>query len=157
MKRDTPGMNFEAYSQRMCSLHEFCSNQKPKRIKQKRFQIIKSNMQMICINKTQFPGVNDKRFYFHDSIVSLPFRHFLLNKVREKKEKYKTEIQHGIQSKKYNFLKEEAAAVRQCERLCILKLIFSQPALLFLLDLNILMKTPSINSTRDYILSSNWQ
>ena len=114
-------------------------------------------MQMICINKTQFPGVNDNRFYFHDDIVSLPFGHFLLNKVREKKEKYKTETEHGIQSKKYDFLKEEAAAVRQCERLRIPRSIFNQPALLFLLDLNILMKTPSISSTRDYILNSNWQ
>ena len=92
MKRDAPGMNFEAYSQRVCSLHEFCSNQKPKKNKQKRFQIIKLNMQITCVNKTQFPRLNDKRFYFHDDIVSSPFGHFLLNKVREKKEKYKTEI-----------------------------------------------------------------
>ena len=28
LKRDMPGMNFEAYSQHICSLHEFCSNQK---------------------------------------------------------------------------------------------------------------------------------
>ena len=37
LKKDTPGMNFEAYSQRICSLHEFFKNQK--KIKQKRFQI----------------------------------------------------------------------------------------------------------------------
>ena len=30
LKRDTPGMNFEVYSQHICSLHEFCSDQKPK-------------------------------------------------------------------------------------------------------------------------------
>ena len=79
-----------------------------------------------------------------------------MKKVREKKEKYKREIQHEIKSKKYDFLKEEAAAERQCERLHILKLLFSLPALLYLFDLNILMKTTSINSTRDYILNSNW-
>ena len=28
LKKDTPGMNFEAYSQRICSLHEFFKNQK---------------------------------------------------------------------------------------------------------------------------------
>ena len=33
LKKDTPGMNFEAYSQRIYSLHEFCSNQKLKKIK----------------------------------------------------------------------------------------------------------------------------
>ena len=114
-------------------------------------------MQMTCVSKTQFTGLNDKRFYFHDGIVWLPFGHFLLNKVREKKEKYEAEIQHEIQSKKYDFLKEEAAAVRQCERLRILRSIFSQPALFCLLNSNILMKTPPINSTRDYILNSNWQ
>ena len=31
LKRDTPGMNFEAYAKRICSLHEFCANQKPKK------------------------------------------------------------------------------------------------------------------------------
>ena len=30
LQKDTPGMDFEAYSQRICSLHEFCSNQKSK-------------------------------------------------------------------------------------------------------------------------------
>ena len=33
LKRDMPGMNFEAYSQRICSLHEFYQNQKPQKIK----------------------------------------------------------------------------------------------------------------------------
>ena len=97
LKRDTPGMNFEAYSQHICSLDEFCSNQKTKRIKQKHFRIIKLNTQMPCVKKTQFAGLNDKRLYFHDGIVSLPFRHFLLNKVRQRKENIKTEIQHEIQ------------------------------------------------------------
>ena len=85
LKRDTPGVNFEAYPQRICSLHEFCSNQKPKKIKQKCFQVLKSNMQMVSVNKTQFVGLNDKRFYFQDGIISLPFGHFLLNKVRGQK------------------------------------------------------------------------
>ena len=83
LKRDTPGMNFEAYAQRICSLHEFCANQKPKKIKQKRFQVVRTNMQMVSVNKAQFAGLNDKRFYFYDGIVSLPSGHFFLNKVRE--------------------------------------------------------------------------
>ena len=75
----------------------------------------------------------------------------------EQKEKYKTEIQYEIHDKKHNFLKEEAATVKQCERLRILRSIFSQPTWLYLLHSNILMRTPSINSTRDYILNSNWK
>ena len=53
---------------------------------QKRFQIIKESMKMKSINKTQFAGLNDKR-YFHDGIVSLPFGHFSLEKVRKEKKK----------------------------------------------------------------------
>ena len=114
-------------------------------------------MQMISVNKTQFASSNDKRFYFHDGIVSIPFGYFHLNKAREQKEKYKAQVQHEIHDKKYDFLKKEATAVRQCERSRVLRSIFSQPALLYQLDLNRLMRTPSINSTRDYILSSNWK
>ena len=110
---------------------------------------------MVSVNKTQFAGLNDKQFYFHDGVISLPFGHFLLNKVREQKEKYKTEIQYNIHDKKYDFLKKEAAAVKQFERLRILRSIFSQPPRLCLLDSNILMRNPLLNSTRDYILNSN--
>ena len=45
-------------------------------------------MQMKSVKKTKSTGVNDKRLYFHDEIVSLPFGHFLLDKVREAKEKH---------------------------------------------------------------------
>ena len=112
---------------------------------------------MVSVNKTQFAGLNGKKLYFQDGIVLLPFENFLLNKVRKQNEKYKAEIQHKIHDKKYDFLKEEAAAARQCERLRVLRSIFSQPALLYLLGSNILMRTPSINSTREYILNSSWK
>ena len=38
LKRDTPGMNFKAFSQCICSLHEFCSNQKPKNLNKNVFK-----------------------------------------------------------------------------------------------------------------------
>ena len=156
LKGDTPGLNFEAYSQRICLLHEFYQNQNPQKIKQKRFQIIKLNMQMVSVNKNQFAGLNDKPFYFNDGIVSLPFGHYLLNKVRKEKEKYKNEMQYQIHTKN-DLLKQEATAVRRCERLRILRSIFAQAPLLYLLDSKILMKRPSIYYTKDYILNSNWQ
>ena len=55
---------------------------------------------MKSVKKTQFAGLNDKRFYFHDGIVSLPFGHFLLNKIREEKEKHRVELHIKIQKKK---------------------------------------------------------
>ena len=79
-------MNFEAYSERLATLHEFCSPTKIKSITQKPFQIINKSMKMKSVNKTQFAGLYDKRYYFYDRIVSLPFGHFLLEKVRKEKE-----------------------------------------------------------------------
>ena len=52
------------------------------------------------VKKTQFAGLNDKRFFFHDGIASLPFRHFLLDRVREEKEKYRADLHIKIQKKK---------------------------------------------------------
>ena len=59
---------------------------------QKRFQIINESMKMKSVNKTQFAGLNDKRYYFHDGIISLPFGHFLLEKVRKEKEKHRSKL-----------------------------------------------------------------
>ena len=50
-----------------------------------------------------------------------------------------------MHNKKTDLLKEEAAAVRGCERLRILTSIFAQPPLLYLLDSKILKRTLSIN------------
>ena len=49
-------------------------------------------MNMKSVNKTQFAGLNDKRHYFHDGIVSLPFGHFLLEKVRKEKENHHSKL-----------------------------------------------------------------
>ena len=54
---------------------------------------------MKSVRKTQFAGLNDKRFCFHDGIVSLPFGHFLLEKTREEKEKHRNELHTLIQKK----------------------------------------------------------
>ena len=96
-------MDFEACSQRLSSLHEFCDNQQLKKIKQKRFQIVNCAMQMVLISKTLFAGLNDKRFYFHEGIVSLPFGHFLFEDTRKQKGKFRSEIEHEIHKQKYNF------------------------------------------------------
>ena len=75
-------MDFEAYSERLATLHKYCFDNKPKKTEQKRSQVVNKSMQMKSVRKTQFAGLNDKRFYFHDGFVSLPFGHFLLEKTR---------------------------------------------------------------------------
>ena len=39
------------------------------------------------IFKIQFAGLNDKIFYFYDGIVSMPFCHPLLEKLRKEKKR----------------------------------------------------------------------
>ena len=74
-------MNFEVSSERLATLHKYCFPKKIKRIEQKRFRVVNKSMRMKSVNKTQFAGLKDKRYYFHNAIVSLPFGHFLLEKV----------------------------------------------------------------------------
>ena len=60
-------------------------------------------MQMKSIKKTQFSTLNNKQFYFHDGIVSLPFEHFLLNKVREVKVKHRADLHTNVEKTCTNF------------------------------------------------------
>ena len=48
MKKSTPGMDFDFYSERLADLNEFSKKffKKSKKIEQKRFQIINESMQM---------------------------------------------------------------------------------------------------------------
>ena len=88
IKKGTPGMDFNAYCSKLASITEyFDSHIKPNRtkIKQKRFQVINDAMQMNTVDKIQFGQLNDKRFYFPNGIVSLPFGHFLFNELRKER------------------------------------------------------------------------
>ena len=63
-------MHFEAYENRVISLIDF-TNQKVKNIQQNKFQIKNTEMRMQSISKSRFAGLNDKRCYFYDGIVSM--------------------------------------------------------------------------------------
>ena len=130
---------------------------KKKKIVQKRLQVKNTNMTMTSVNKVQFARLNDKRYYFSDGIVSLPFGHPSLNKVREYK-KSLPKIHTVIQKEKNKILNGENAVVNNNERLRILRSIFSQPITYYNLKTN---KRLSVNkfdytTTRDYILNSKW-
>ena len=78
---------------------EICKTSAKKKIEQKRFQVINESMQMKSVCKVQFGQLNDKRFYFCDGIVSLPFGHPYLEDLRKNKLKYRN-IHSVIQTKK---------------------------------------------------------
>ena len=58
LKKNTPGMGTEAYAERLATIHVCCLESKPRKIEQKRFQIINDSMQMKSIKKTQFARLN---------------------------------------------------------------------------------------------------
>ena len=49
-------------------------------IEQKRLQVVNESMQMKSVSKVQFGQLNDKRFYFSNGIISLPYGHPYLEK-----------------------------------------------------------------------------
>ena len=139
--------------------HDLDSEKKnEKKIIQKRLQVKNTNMTMTSVNKVQFASLNDKRYYFSDGIVSLPFGHPSLNEVREYK-KSLPKIHTVIAKEKNKILSYENAAVNENERLRILRSIFSQPITYYSLKTNrrfLDNKKFDFTTTKDYILNSKW-
>ena len=110
-------MDFHSYYERLADLGEFSKEyfKKPKKIKQKRFQIINESMQMKSVSKVQFGRLNDKPFYFSNGVMSLPYGHPPLENLRNEKQKHRS-IHKKIKEKKYKFLKEESKAVEKNPR-----------------------------------------
>ena len=107
--------------------------------------------------KKEFAGLNDKRFYFHDGIVLLPFGHFLLEKTRKEKKEHRNELHTLIQQKMFDFLAAEGKAVHLCERLRVLRSIYAQPPILYVLFSEVLVKSTNLRSTRELILNRSWK
>ena len=159
VKKGTPGMMFENYANRIKRLR-YDLNEHPsvERIKQKRFEVRNTNMKMTTVSKTKFARLNDKRYYFSDGIVSLPFGHILLEQTRQYK-KQLSKIHEQIDENKDAILKLENEAVMQNERLRILRCIFSQPLVYFDLHSHKLIEVKrafKYATTKDYILNSHW-
>ena len=115
VKKATADMDFDSYSACLSDLTEYYGEfvkLAPTKIEQKRFQVINELMQMKSVCKVQFGQLNDKRFYFCDGIVSLPFGHPYLEDLRKTKLKYRNK--HSvIQTKKNKFLKEESEVIKK--------------------------------------------
>ena len=135
VRRDTKGMNFESYAARIGKLREIDEKKKQKKLVQKRLQVKNTNMIMTSVNKVQFASLNDKRYYFSDGIVSLPYGHPLLEEVRQYK-KFLPKIHTVIEKEKDKLLALEDRTIGLHERLRIFRSIFAQPITYYKLDSN---------------------
>ena len=88
MRRDTVGMNFESYAKRIATLRQPDDERNEKQIVQKSLQVTNTEMKMTSVNKVQFAGLNDKRYYFSYGIVSLPYGHPRMSKICQMKKSY---------------------------------------------------------------------
>ena len=132
---------------------------KKKKLLKKRLQVKNTNMTMAIVNKVQFASLNDKRYYFSDGIVSLPFGFPSLKEVTDYK-KSLSKIHTVIAKEKYKILLYENRVVNDNERLRILRSIFSQPITYYTLKSNNRYcgenKKFDYAPTRNYILNSQW-
>ena len=154
-------MDFDSYSNCSSDLTEYYSEFRTKpnpvrEIEQKRFQIINESMQMKSISKIQFGQLNDKRFYFSNGTLSLPYGHPLLEKVRKQKHKYR-DIHKIIQTKKNQFLKEETQFIENIPRLDILNQIFNQESLVYELQSETNFVSSGWKTTKEYIKNGSWK
>ena len=79
LKKDWLVIDYENYAERIKPLFE------PDMKDVVRISVKKGKMTAYKIRKTKFSQLNDKRIYFPNGIVSLPFGHFSLKEVDEHK------------------------------------------------------------------------
>ena len=106
IKKEAPGMNYENYAERIKPLYDFESFEKPKTKRKKvlRFTDKKGDMITTQVKKTKFSQINDKRFYFPDAVVSLPFGHRALKELEKYKKKKGQKIENYFLEKRLKLL-----------------------------------------------------
>ena len=160
VRRDTLGMDFERYASRIKDLRlDLDSEVEQEKVVQKRLQVKNTNMIMTSSNKVKFTRLNDKRYYFSDGIVSLPFGHPSLDEIRNYKKSILNEIHRVIEEEKNKLLNDENIVVNSNERLRILRSIYAQSINYYTLKTNrhfISVKNNNFITTKQYILNSHW-
>ena len=153
IRKDTAGMYFEAYADRLNSKDYRDDN---KKIMQSRLQVKTTSMVVTSVNKNKFAQLNDKRFYFINGINSLPFGHFLLKKTREFKSSFKENIHEKIVENSSELIKYEGDALKKNTRLHLFATLLRKRPLLEGIFTEVKPKKIARN-TKDYITNGNWR
>ena len=96
-------MNFESHAKKVATLKHLGKERSKKQIVQKRLQVTNTEMKMTSIDKVQFASLDEKKYYFSDGTVSLPYGHPLQSKICLIKKSY-PKIFTIIKQEKNNFL-----------------------------------------------------
>ena len=159
IKKEAPGMNYDNYSERIKPLYDFKSFVKPRNEKKKvvRFSVKKGDMTTCQIEKNKFLQINDKRFYFPNAIVSLPFGHCALKELDKYKKKKGQKIESYLLKKRQKLLDLEQEALTKCSRLEILDRILLQSfKVVHKNDPTTYLYNPSNQNVVDFVLERGW-
>ena len=88
--------------------------------------------------------------------MSLPYCHPCLEELRKEKQKYRA-IHKTIHDKKYDFLKQESNAIDNNPRMHVLKQIFAQSPMFYILNSTIISITKGWKSTNEQIPNGSWK
>ena len=91
-----------------------------------RISVKKGDMTTCQIEKNKFSQINDKKFYFPNAIVSLPFSHCTLKELDKYKKKKGSKTESYFFKKRQKLLDLERDALTKCSRFEILDRILLQ-------------------------------
>ena len=124
----------------------------------------KGEMTTNKIVKTKFSQLSDKRFYFPNAILSLPFGHPSLKDIDDYKKSQEQRIEKYFWTEKENLLKLEKEALIATPRLDFLNNILLQKPKIVNVDCTrydrnttFLYKEQRQQSILDFMLSSGWK
>ena len=119
IKKGSTGLGFENFSNRITSLVNFDTFKKPPLDTKKvsRLTVVNGEMIRTMLPKNKFLQQNDKKFYFPNGIVSLPFHHPSLFEIVELKRKKGQKIEKYFWEEKEHLLRLENAALKNHARL----------------------------------------
>ena len=102
IKNGSTGLNFENFASRIKSLVNFDAFEKPPtEVKQvSKLTVNKGEMVKKTVKKTKLSQLNDKRFYFQNGILSLPFGHQNLKEMDDFKQERARKLKNIFGKKK---------------------------------------------------------
>ena len=121
-------MEHENFAERIKPLFRFDTYVKPKKDTEPvvRISVKKGEMATHKIIKSKFSHLNDKRFYFPNDVVSLPFGHCVLKDLDDFKRSKGQRIEHYFLKEKEHLFELEKEALKKCLRLDFLNNILLQ-------------------------------
>lgn len=109
------------------------------------------------IMKSKFSQLNDKRFYFPNTIISLPFGHEALSEINKFKQNQGQRIEQYFLQSRNELLDLEEKPLKKCSRLNVLDEIFMQPFKVVHKDnIETYLYNPNEQSVLDFVLEQGW-